>query len=206
MAHGWLTGAVDRRLCSLCLADLRSDHGLRSSDGAAMWLSATETQSVDQTSVFLRHTQRKVAGETGGDQGFTPVIIMMPWDVMLWIPVCARFILCLKWSEHSGCHRWLTDLQGWLGNFAKSMKLFECTLCKHISCTLMALWVPNQYQISASILSARTFWGSREANCCISFPQLTHSAFFWVYQGERVAVLVQHFNCSAWERLFGFWP
>lgn len=27
MAHGWLTGAVDRRLCSPRLADLRSDHG-----------------------------------------------------------------------------------------------------------------------------------------------------------------------------------
>lgn len=201
MAHGWLTGAVDRRLCSLCLADLRSDHGVRSCDGAAMWLSATEMQSVDQTSVFLRHTHRKVAGETGGDQGFTQVIIMMPWDVMLWISVCAcfHFVSQVKWAlkVSSVTHRplgttWQLRNAAWNSLSA---------LCKHISCTPMALWVPNRYQISASILSARTFWGSREANCCISFTQLTHSAFFWVYQGKTVAVLVQHFNCSAWERL-----
>lgn len=37
---------------------------------------------------LIRHlsssdTHRKVARESAGDQGFTPVIIMMPWDVML---------------------------------------------------------------------------------------------------------------------------
>lgn len=86
--RGWLTGTFDRQLRSPHLADLRSDHSLRNCVGAALWLPATETQSVDQTSVFLRRAHRKLAKETGGKQGFTPVIIIMPWDVPLWISVC----------------------------------------------------------------------------------------------------------------------
>lgn len=176
MAHGWLTGAVDRRLCSSRLADLRSDHGPRNCDRAAMWLPATETQSADQTSVFHRYTQ---AGGIRDKRkpGLHPSHYNVALGcVTLNFSVCAHvFVFCLKGGEFTGCHKWLTDPQWQLGNFKKnkasSMKAWKSlsTLCKHIRFTLRVLWFQNQYQISASIQSARRFF-----SCQWSKTKLLH--------------------------------
>lgn len=64
-AHGWLTGAADRRLFSSPGGSQIRPQVSGNCDRAAMWLPATETQSADQTSVFHAQTQPHTNTRTG---------------------------------------------------------------------------------------------------------------------------------------------
>lgn len=69
--------------------------------------------------IFLTFTQAGGIRDKRKKQGITLVIILMPWDVSLWIYECgftSAHILSQE-GKISGSHKWLTDLQGKRGNF-----------------------------------------------------------------------------------------
>lgn len=96
--------------------------------------------------IFLTFTQAGGIRDKRKKQGITLVIILMPWDVSLWIYECgftSAHILSQE-GKISGSHKWLTDLQGKRGNFIvkkqqQESKQLLSVLCKHISFALMLL-------------------------------------------------------------------
>lgn len=173
MAHGCLTVAVDRRLCSPRLADLRSDLGLRK-----LWqrsyVAVCHWDAEHWSDICLPQTHTQAGGKRDKKDKRKPelhpchyndalgcvTLNFCVWAHVFHILSLVRWALRVSLVTHQppGTAWQLQEKQE-----TGSVKAWNSlsALCKHISLTHMELWFPNQYQISASTLSGGRLFGHK---------------------------------------------